>query len=249
MGLEKKESIINRYGLKLAAISFIPDEYTHVLIICHGFKGAKENSGRIFNFAHRLNELKLGVLAFDFTGSGGSEGEFGQITLTGQVQDLADVITFAKQKYNSPLLLLGRSFGGSTIAASARLDEKIVGYVFWSAPVRLTETFSRFEPPEAVELSEEYERERRLRLRLLEDFKNHDMSVCLNMIKEKPALIIHGGADETVSVDNVEFFKQYLPGAEYIIVPDADHRFNEHSHIRDEMTLLWLQKILPGTSP
>jgi pimeloyl-ACP methyl ester carboxylesterase len=77
--------IINGRGEKLAAIIFRPGEDPHILvIICHGFRGGKENGGRIYPFAERLNQLGVAVIAFDFGGSGESEGEFSNMTLSGQ---------------------------------------------------------------------------------------------------------------------------------------------------------------------
>lgn len=244
MSAGNRETITNAAGFKLAAVSFIPPEYSHILVVCHGFKGGKENSGRIFAFASRLNELNLGVIAFDFSGSGDSEGEFTQITLTGQVQDLITIIDFAEQKYARPLLLLGRSFGGSTVAASVLQREQVSAYIFWSTPVRLQETFSRFDPPTDPAELETFERERQVRLHLLDDFKRHDMAAYLSKIKDKPVLVVHGSADQVVPLDNVAFFKQYLPQADYEIVPSADHGFYNHTKIRDDITIAWLRKIL-----
>ena len=106
-------SIIGDGQGKLAAYCFMPEnECRYILIICHGFRGAKENGGRIFTFAEKLNKLGLGVLAFDFSGSGASDGDFANISLSSQVSDLRQVIDYVDSNYNRQLILLGRSFGG-----------------------------------------------------------------------------------------------------------------------------------------
>ncbi len=64
-------TIINKYNEKLAAYLFEPPANgQYMMVICHGFRGAKENGGKVFAFAQKLQGLGLGVLAFDFNGSG-----------------------------------------------------------------------------------------------------------------------------------------------------------------------------------
>lgn len=57
-------NITNKQGEKLAAIVFTPSiKPLFLVIVCHGFRGGKENGGRIFQFADRLTELGIAVLA------------------------------------------------------------------------------------------------------------------------------------------------------------------------------------------
>ncbi|MEN6351150.1 MAG: alpha/beta hydrolase, partial [Syntrophomonas sp.] len=78
----------------LAALAFLSGGSRFIIIICHGFRGVKENSGKLYAFADRLQELGAGVYAFDFWGSGESDGEFAHMTLTSQARDLAGVIDY-----------------------------------------------------------------------------------------------------------------------------------------------------------
>jgi alpha/beta superfamily hydrolase len=128
---------------RIAALIFLPDSFDYLLITCHGFRGRKENSDRICAFAREINELGMGLLAFDFTGSGESDGDFSDITLTRQVQDLKTVIDYAYRKYQKPLILLGRSFGGSTVLAGGAEESRVKGFILWSTPVELQQTFTR----------------------------------------------------------------------------------------------------------
>jgi pimeloyl-ACP methyl ester carboxylesterase len=185
----------------------------------------------------------MGVLAFDFTGSGGSEGEFSKISLTRQTEDLSCVIGYAERRYSKPVILLGRSFGGSTAAASAVKNPETAAYVFWSTPLLLSKTFGLRENQQSRS-----EGENEIPLSLVEDLKNHDMSEYLAAIKDKPVLVVHGGADETVSPDNVEQFKHHLPQAVCAIVERADHHFTGHTKIRDDLTIAWLEKVFPPAS-
>lgn len=141
-------SINNKHGERLAAYLFLPGlKPRFFLIVCHGFRGAKENGGRIYQFANRVNGLGGGLLAFDFSGSGKSEGDFLHMTLTRQADDLRCVIDYLSIHYNLPLVLLGRSFGGSTVIAGGT-GEKVLAYILWSTPVFLTKTFATMIPDE-----------------------------------------------------------------------------------------------------
>ena len=132
-----KERIIEtRDNKKLAAYLWEPAEGDkYVLVICHGFRGAKENGGKVFAFADKLKKVGVGVVAFDFRGCGNSEGDFAAVTLSRQGEDLQAVIDHVHQAYGLPVILLGRSMGGSSVLAGASGDERVAGYTFWSTPV------------------------------------------------------------------------------------------------------------------
>jgi len=247
----EKLTVKNRAGLKLCGLSFIPEPMKYLLIICHGFKGAKENSGHLFPFAASLNQLHIGVWAFDFTGSGESEGDFSSITLTRQIQDLQCLIDYAEQRFAQPLLLLGRSFGGTTVIGAGG-DPRVKACILWSAPVFLEETFKKGlttaeyqklaanqpiihrEDNQLVELKPEF----------FNDFRKHNMEQYLSTLKNKPVLVVQGLADETVLPANAEYISKILPHADLHMIPGADHRFTGMEAMRQNLTLEWLQKHL-----
>ena len=65
----------------------------------------------------------FGVVRFDFTGLGRSEGEFSESHFSANVQDLLDVNNYLALNYSAPTLLVGHSLGGAAvISAAAQLD-------------------------------------------------------------------------------------------------------------------------------
>ena len=60
----------------------------------------------------------IGVLRFDFTGLGDSEGEFGK-GLSGDIQDVVCAAEAMAAAGMSPQLLVGHSFGGAAVLAAA----------------------------------------------------------------------------------------------------------------------------------
>ena len=145
--------------------------------------------------------MGYGVLAFDFSGSGASSGEFKDITLSGQAHDLRQVIDYAAGNYFLPIYLLGRSFGGSTVLAGGSGDPRIRGFVLWSAPVYLTDTFrammgeayDQLSAGQTIWVSDEND-SFMLGPALVRDFALHDMDAYLERIGDRPVLVIHGEA-------------------------------------------------------
>ena len=75
--------IPNQEGRRLACLLFLPPEKPcFQLVVAHGFRGGKENSGRIEVFAQKITAQGGSLLAFDFAGSGESEGNFSEMTLS-----------------------------------------------------------------------------------------------------------------------------------------------------------------------
>ncbi|CFX78298.1 Alpha/Beta hydrolase fold [Syntrophomonas zehnderi OL-4] len=248
-------SIENKVGHKLAAYLFMPESKPQLfLVVCHGFRGAKENSGRIFDFAKRVNELGMGVLAFDFSGSGASEGDFSTMTLSRQASDLKAVIDYLHIKYDLPVVLLGRSFGGSTAIAAGAEDERVAAFILWSTPVFLEETFTVMILDEFKNLSSEQPihiqddaGEFDLESGFIKDFAHHDIDRYLMAMQNRPVLIIHARDDEVVPVKNAVYMQQKLPHAQLSLVEEAGHRFLSKTKLREDITLEWLQKFIRKT--
>jgi alpha-beta hydrolase superfamily lysophospholipase len=244
--------ILNQNRKKLVTVNFKPEFSCHSrIIICHGFTGAKENSGRLKIFAHKLNQMGIEVWAFDFTGHGQSEGDFSTVTLSRQISDLKHVMDYICNPNDLPLFLLGRSFGGSTILGAGS-DPRVKGCIFWSAPVHLEETFRNNLGDEYRQLEEGYTISRQeedgkittLKPALIKDFVSHNMDSNLQALKSKPVLIVHGKADDVVGYHNAEYIKEKVPTAQLHLVPQADHRFTGWEALREDLTIEWLKSIL-----
>lgn len=239
-------------GDRLSALLFHPSQPAHcAVIICHGFRGRKENSGKIFGFAELLNEMNLLVIAFDFSGSGESSGDFSRINLKSQGEDLRVVMDYVTEKFGLPMVLLGRSFGGSTILAGAAGDYRIRAWVLWSTPVKMQDTFSKIMPEEYQRLQngdtvvlQDESGQYALQPLLVKDFDNHYMEKQLSLIKAQPVLIIHGENDEVVDPGDALYIKEHLDNAELFIVAGANHRFEDKIREREELTINWLKKVL-----
>lgn len=240
-------SIATPDHIRLAALVSLPERPRGLLISCHGFRGAKENAGRIFGLAEKLSRVDIGLLAFDFQGSGQSGGDYKTITLSRQARDLQTVLDYAGRKYDLPLYLLGRSFGGSTVLAGAGKRPEVRGYIFWSTPVFLHKTFApllksaveQWEQDHTATVADEGGRFE-LASDFLKDLDRHRMDDYVLSIGNRSVLIVHGLADEIVSPDNARHMAKLLPHAELHLAEGADHRFTDHSERREAITINWL---------
>jgi putative redox protein len=234
----------------IAALIFAPESGPRgAVAVCHGFRGAKENSGKICAFAGKLTARGLMVIAFDFRGSGESSGEFSAITLSQQVEDLKQVCAYINSRYQLSFVLLGRSFGGATVIAAAPHVPEASGYVLWSAPFDLPRSFARLLGDDyqrllngASVICSDLESCFELRPDLVLDFKRHDMAGSLMAMRDKPVLVVHGREDEAVGIENAQEIATYLPEAVLHLVAGADHRFTGMVEQREAITLNWIDE-------
>lgn len=249
-----QNAFIDAGGSKLASLYFLPANFTHLLIACHGFRGTKENAGRIYSFADRLNQMGIAVLAFDFSGSGASAGDFKDMTLSTQARDLAMVIDHCFARFGRPIILLGRSFGGTTVLAGGSCDSRVEAFIFWSAPFAAEKAFRGL-------FGDEYERmlnggtltleddggQFAIGPEFVRDLGRHRFNEYAAEIGRRPALVVHGQRDEIVGVENAVDLHESLANSDLIVVPGADHKFMDQWPLREQITLDWIEKrVLKG---
>lgn len=241
--------ITNNYQEKLAALLVEPSEGgKNMVVICHGFRGTKENGGRIFTLAKKLQQLGMGVVAFDFRGSGSSDGDFEHITLSRQADDLKTVLDYVHDQYSLPIIALGRSFGGSTVLAGGGRDPRIAGYILWSTPFWLEQTFAQIIPEEFRDMQKgkkvkicDAAGDYHLYPDLVQDFACHAMATYLEHINNRPVLIVHAHDDEVVEPGNAIYIHGKLKNSELFLLDNAGHRFQEKTALREQITIDWLK--------
>ncbi|MEN8797809.1 MAG: alpha/beta hydrolase, partial [Flavobacteriaceae bacterium] len=117
-------SFTNKEGQKLNGRLELPlDQHPHNMVLfAHCFTCTK-NLSAIKNISKGLTTNGFGVLRFDFTGLGESEGDFADTNFSGNVEDLIAAADFLEENYRAPSLLIGHSLGGAAVIyAASRLD-------------------------------------------------------------------------------------------------------------------------------
>ncbi|MAQ76564.1 MAG: osmotically inducible protein C, partial [Aquimarina sp.] len=118
-----KVTFTNTANQKLTGRLDLPtDQHPHnYAIFAHCFTCTK-NLGAVRNISRALTAKGFGVLRFDFTGLGESEGDFEDTNFSGNVEDLIAAADFLKQEYEAPTLIIGHSLGGAaSIFAAAKI--------------------------------------------------------------------------------------------------------------------------------
>jgi len=124
-------TVLNRKKQRLSALLHVPAKATDkIIIFTHSFKGDKNYQPIIGEFAKRICDEGFAMLRFDCFGSGESEGDFEESTVRTQIEDLEDVINYAKSQGYTRICLIGLSLGTSHSIMAC--DDSISCMVLWS---------------------------------------------------------------------------------------------------------------------
>src|SRR6266702_1896353 len=87
-------------------------------LFAHCFTCSKDSKAATF-ISEALTGAGIAVLRFDFTGLGGSEGEFANTTFSSNVADLVAAANELRRRAWAPAILIGHSLGGTAVLAAA----------------------------------------------------------------------------------------------------------------------------------
>ena len=123
----QKLTFENRDGVSLAGrLELPPDELgapRAFALFAHCFTCSKDSPAAV-RISRELARRGIAVLRFDFTGLGGSAGDFANTNFSSNVADLVDAARYLGRSARAPGLLVGHSLGGAAVlAAAAELDE------------------------------------------------------------------------------------------------------------------------------
>ena len=131
----QKVNFTNAEGQQLVGRLELPiNQHPHnFAIFAHCFT-CNKNLSAVKNITRELTSNGFGVLRFDFTGLGESEGDFENTNFSGNVEDLISASNYLKENYTAPTLLIGHSLGGAAAIFAASEIETIKSVVTVGAP-------------------------------------------------------------------------------------------------------------------
>ncbi len=131
----KKITFENSRGEKLSAKIELPiDQHPHnFAIFAHCFT-CNKNFRAVRYITQSLCAEGFGVLNFDFTGLGESEGDFADTTFSSSVDDLICAAGYLKENYESPSMFVGHSLGGAAVILAASQIEEVKAVVTVGTP-------------------------------------------------------------------------------------------------------------------
>ena len=124
----------NAKGERLAAVLDLPlGKPVAFTLFAHCFTCGKDNLAAK-RIAEQLTMHGIGVLRFDFTGLGGSEGEFADTHFSSNVDDLIAAADHLRKMYDAPAILIGHRLGGAAMLAAAHKIPEARAVVTIAAP-------------------------------------------------------------------------------------------------------------------
>jgi putative redox protein len=179
--------------------------------------------------ATALTAHGIAVLRFDFTGLGGSEGDFANTNFSSNVADLAAAAAWLRRTHQAPKILIGHSLGGAAVLAAAGEIPEAVAVATIAAPYDAGHIRQLLAPALAeIEAAGEAEvdlagRKFRIKKQFLEDIGSRNSGDAIAALR-KALIVFHSPRDTTVSIDNAaQIFMAAKHPKSFISLDDADH--------------------------
>lgn len=242
-------------GQTLSGRLDLPDApVTAYAIFAHCFTCSKSSLAAV-RVAKALTGLGFGVLRFDFTGLGQSEGDFADSSFSGSVADIISAAAAMHSAGRTPSLLVGHSLGGAAVLAAAPDMPEIRAVVTISAPFDVTHVERLF--TDVDELMERGEAEVhiggrpfQMRRSFVDDLRKHDQGERIENL-DRPLLIFHSPLDAVVGIDNASsIFLAARHPKSFVSLAEADHLLTKREDAEFVATILsaWSRRYLPDAS-
>jgi alpha-beta hydrolase superfamily lysophospholipase len=207
-------------GDALALILHLPDTSARVpgVLACHGLNASKD-SDKYLLLGEALPAVGLALARFDFRGCGESSGVEEETTIASRMEDVDAVLGFLAQhpRLDGRVGLLGSSLGGF-VALQVATRRGVRPVVTWNAPASLTELANddlRDNRGLGVPFALEYATGR----------------YALAPVGVTHHLIVHGDADEVVSLEHgVALHERAAAPCDLVVIAGGDHRLTDPAH-------------------
>jgi uncharacterized OsmC-like protein/fermentation-respiration switch protein FrsA (DUF1100 family) len=248
---------VNAEGHRLAALLDNPAGPPRAYaLFAHCFTCGKDvNSAR--RIAEGLKTVGIGVLRFDFTGLGASEGEFANTTFSSNVADLVAAAAELRRVKRAPAILIGHSLGGAAVlAAAADVPEAraVVTIAAPSDPQHVTGLFR----DRLDEIGEQGEievtlsgRPFRIRRSFVEDVAEQNLMDKIAHLR-KALLVFHSPTDDTVGIENASaIFAAAKHPKSFVSLTGADHLLSRRSDAAYVANVIaaWAERYLDMPEP
>ncbi len=217
------------FGTALAARLDLPPTapIAHALF-AHCFTCSKDSLAAA-RISAALVEHGFGVLRFDFTGLGGSAGDFANTNFSSNVADLVAAAAWLREHHQAPRVLIGHSLGGAAVLAAAGQIAEAAAVATIGAP---------FDPGHvqhllgsaASEIAANGEAEVtlvgrtfRIRKQFLDDLAANGNGERIGHLR-KALLVFHSPRDTTVDIENAaRIYAAARHPKSFVSLDTADH--------------------------
>lgn len=239
-------------GTQLAGRLDLPDAQPRAFaLFAHCFTCGKDvlAAARI---ARELTGFGIAVLRFDFTGLGGSDGDFANTTFTSNVNDLVNAADYLRSRHAAPTILVGHSLGGAAVLAAADHIPEARAIATIGAPADADHLLHLLgEGRQEIEENGEAEiclgdRPFRIRKQFLDDIAHQPQADRIRRLGAA-LLVMHSPSDATVGIENARsIFDAALHPKSFVCLDGADHLLTRAGDARfaASMVASWASRYL-----
>jgi putative redox protein len=226
----KRVTFTNAEDISLAARLDLPtrNRPDAFALFAHCFTCSKDLRA-VGAISRALNRQNIGVLRFDFTGLGESEGDFSQTNFSSNVGDLEAAAEFLEAEYQAPRILIGHSLGGAAVLQAAERVPSAEAVSTIAAPYDPEHVTRHLDDAlEEIQSSGEAQvtlagRSFTIRKQFLDDLAATRMEKTIRTL-ERALLVFHAPVDRTVGVNNAaRIFEAAKHPKSFVSLDDADH--------------------------
>ena len=247
----QKVTFQNKEGQHLVGRLELPlDQHPHnFAIFAHCFT-CNKNLSAVKNIGKALTSKGFGVLRFDFTGLGESDGDFEDTNFSGNVGDLIAAADYLKENHEAPTLLVGHSLGGAAVLFAAAEVSSVKAVATIGAPSNPNHVRHLFKSDlkeiettgkAVVNLSG---RDFTIKKQFLDDLESKSLPDIVKNLR-KAVLFMHSPQDNTVGIKNAEeiYIAAHHPKS-FISLDGADHLLmnKKDSNYAGEVIAGWAQR-------
>ena len=226
----EKVSFKGAFGDVLSAKIDSPDEgeVKSWALFAHGFSIGKDLKP-IRTISRSLVKDGFGMLRFDFTGLGESEGDFSETNFSSNCEDIRQAAKFLAENYGPPSVLIGHSFGGTAALKVASEIPEVKAIATIGSPCDTSHIVHQF-ADQLEEIEEEGEakvllggRPFVIKEQFLEDIENQDIAMEISTL-DRGLLIFHSPQDSVVGIDNAaHIYGKARHPKSFVSLDGADH--------------------------
>lgn len=220
------------------------------VLFAHCFTCGKEALAAA-HISGALVQLGYAVLRFDFTGLGGSAGEFANSNFSSNVEDLVAAADYLAEHHQAPQLLIGHSLGGAAVLKAASQIPSAQAVVTIGAPANAKHVKGLLggdldtiasEGHAAVQLGG---RQFTIKQQFIDDLEQQGTEHISQL--HKALLVMHSPVDEIVAIDEAE--KIYVAAKHpksFISLDQANHLLTrrEDANYAAQVIAAWSEKFI-----
>jgi len=255
---QQRFQFANRHGFELSARLDKPTDgdVTAYALFAHCFTCGKDIKAA-YHIARALNRAGIGVLRFDFTGLGASQGVFADTNFSSNVADLIDAARYMESHQMPPHMLIGHSLGGAAVIQAAAAIASVRAVVAIGAPSEPAHLARHLEQVR-LPLQQQGEaditiagRTLTIKQQFIDDIEQVDMDRALKNMN-RALLILHSPHDTEVKIENAaQLYRTARHPKSFVSLDTADHLLTDpqDSRYAGEMIAAWVQRYLPDNAP